>query len=593
MPRWREPILLAISLLSRQFYDDTQDLLLAILNAASAYERVLHRDLLFVVDCIIDSVNIPVSFVRDVVQRLLAVYIDRSGLCRYRLLRSSIVERLRALSNNGHDVVVQSAIREMHTECAPAYRTHLAELRRTLGIDDVAGGESLRKDQGEIEVSTMELPQTSSGKSDDKAGLPDIRVENTQARVLRILALADSPGDELPIQIPDWLRDDDVEVRQWATLIVARKVEWYRQYAPHLLEELINAAESDDDQLRFRSVTLLNGLSHAMSAVDDSESIRWLVKALSRQYTEGSQVRKALIANYLDGIKHDNPDLITCWLETLAQKDELTRIEARRGLNTVHQASAEVLTLLCATLGDFARPLPLRRAAADVLGEIVRSNANQRVNSSIHAALISTLGGPDIHIRRRAAYALQWTTGQSEWTVVQSLLHSAHSDPDSETRVLALRSAGRVLHAVRGFRDVDVSKEALFRWLEAQAKECRGFGRNDVTEAVKQLPNLTVLKEAPDAGAVLDALAHPDALGLADGTAARLRGAQEWDKLLQSARQEWQFRRYWLETLAPFAGSDYPGRELAGRAGTGYSACRRLRPGLPLPRRRRTSSPLA
>jgi hypothetical protein len=30
---------------------------------------------------------------------------------------------------------------------------------------------------------------------------------------------------------------------------------------------------------------------------------------------------------------------------------------------------------------------------------------------------------------------------------------------------------------------------------------------------------------------------------------ARLRGAQEWDQLLHSARQEWQFRRYWKEAL--------------------------------------------
>jgi hypothetical protein len=149
----------------------------------------------------------------------------------------------------------------------------------------------------------------------------------------------------------------------------------------------------------------------------------------------------------------------------LAQEDDPARKEARQGMNMVYQVSAEVLSLLCAALSDPARSLAARRAVADALIKILKNNANQRSDTAIHAALTTVLDDTDTDIRRSAAYALQWTTGQGAWSVAQALLRAAQADTDSETHALSLRSAGRVLHAVR-VRDVDVSKEASFRWLE-------------------------------------------------------------------------------------------------------------------------------
>jgi predicted NACHT family NTPase len=83
-PRWREPILLAVGSLSKQFYDDTQDLLRAILEANSAYEEILHRDLLFAAACIGDSVNVAPVLRYQIARKLLALYCDRRGAGRFK-----------------------------------------------------------------------------------------------------------------------------------------------------------------------------------------------------------------------------------------------------------------------------------------------------------------------------------------------------------------------------------------------------------------------------------------------------------------------------------------------------------------------------
>jgi hypothetical protein len=78
LARWQEPILLAVGSLSKQFYDDTHELLWAILEAGSAYEGMLHRDLLFTATCVGDSVNVAPVLRQEIAGRLLALYCDRA-----------------------------------------------------------------------------------------------------------------------------------------------------------------------------------------------------------------------------------------------------------------------------------------------------------------------------------------------------------------------------------------------------------------------------------------------------------------------------------------------------------------------------------
>lgn len=109
-PRWREPILLAIGSLSKQFYDDTRELLESIVDAGSDYETVLHRDLLFAAACVGDSVNLAPILRRKIADKLLDIYCDPHHAGRYRWLRDQCKEALLALCNDQGDTLVEASL---------------------------------------------------------------------------------------------------------------------------------------------------------------------------------------------------------------------------------------------------------------------------------------------------------------------------------------------------------------------------------------------------------------------------------------------------------------------------------------------------
>jgi hypothetical protein len=115
MPRWREPILLAVGSLSKQFYDDTHELLRAILEAGSPYEKFLHRDLLFAAACVGDSVNVTPVLRQEIAGKLLALYCDRRGAGRFRLLQQQVKDALLTLCNDQGDTAVEDALAEVIT----------------------------------------------------------------------------------------------------------------------------------------------------------------------------------------------------------------------------------------------------------------------------------------------------------------------------------------------------------------------------------------------------------------------------------------------------------------------------------------------
>lgn len=118
LPRWREPILLAVGSLSKQFYDDTDDLLRAILDVGSDYEPALHRDLIFAASCVGDSGNVAPILRQEIAARLLTLYCDRHHAGRYRLLQKQVKDALLNLCNDQGDVAVEAALAEVLTNCA-------------------------------------------------------------------------------------------------------------------------------------------------------------------------------------------------------------------------------------------------------------------------------------------------------------------------------------------------------------------------------------------------------------------------------------------------------------------------------------------
>ena len=67
-PRWREPILLAMGLLNKTFYESTTDILFRLLDLKSDYESILHRDLIFVADYIRENPMLPILYVKRLLQ---------------------------------------------------------------------------------------------------------------------------------------------------------------------------------------------------------------------------------------------------------------------------------------------------------------------------------------------------------------------------------------------------------------------------------------------------------------------------------------------------------------------------------------------
>jgi hypothetical protein len=108
-----------------------------------------------------------------------------------------------------------------------------------------------------------------------------------------------------------------------------------------------------------------------------------------------------------------------------------------------------------------------------------------------------------------------------------------------------------VLQVSWGYRDVDISKDALLRWLEKGMGTRVWFRFDEVTEVVKQLATLSGVKEAPDAATLLAVLSQPERLGLPADITTRLRDSEWWHTLIDNAQLEWNLRHYWLDKL-PF-----------------------------------------
>jgi len=428
--------------------------------------------------------------------------------------------------------------------------------RRLLALTLLSDREALREAMAEV-LATRFLSQTmDAGEALSGLGLL-LQLKQSPAGLYPWLRSLCAPDNAHPLAV--WLRQIlaahglmlDAPPATLARLLMADDADACTAASLALLAGdlpallvpiLVEAAQSPDDRVRIKGEQQLYSVCRKLPTDGSTSAVEWLLHFKRDVNAKKNGHLGTVSVGALGEVKHEQPYWVTQWLDVVEQEDNLERKVAREGLNTIMKAAPGVLALLCATLNDPARFPTVRRSVADTIGEVLRNNRDQRSNATIHTAFTTALGDPETNVRRNVTYALQWTEGQGAWDVAQALLHTAQSEPDSETRTLALRSLGRVLHAVRGFRDVDVSKEALLRWLPGEA------GRN-IKEDLEKVLDLSVVKDVTDADAVLDALAHPDALGLPEETATRLRDSEEWDKLLQSTRQEWQFRCYWAETL--------------------------------------------
>lgn len=313
-----------------------------------------------------------------------------------------------------------------------------------------------------------------------------------------------------------------------------------------LLPVLVDAAQSLDDRVRMNGKLGLFRMSGRLATDGSTEAVETLVGLLQEGLRLGD--RRLVTLSYGAGfqIEHNHPFWITHWLRALEQDDEPARSLSRHGLRTIFRVSAEVRAQLCDRLVDPGRSLAARRAIVGTFTDLMRGYTDHRTDKAIQSALTAALKDPDPKVRQLAALGLQWAVGQGAWPVARALLDAARPDRDTETRVVALTSAGRLLGNLRGLRDLNASKDALLGWIKEQAGK---RGRYDLNPTLEQLTGLSAFEVAQDAESLLAALTQPDTLGLPEQTAAQLLGSKEWESWLEKARKEWEDRRFWLDVL--------------------------------------------
>ncbi len=316
-----------------------------------------------------------------------------------------------------------------------------------------------------------------------------------------------------------------------------------------VVETLLETVHSPDDRIRMKGRQGLISMGNNLASDGRTHANVYLLEKFLEADEHADGLLLHVLFNALINIRHEQPYWVTRWLNANTQGQEPDEVSIR-GINYIGEASQEVLSRVCSVLNDSSRSTKIRYAVAFMISNMLRTNEHTRSDQTLIDPLIIALNESDLEIRRFAAYGLQWASGRAAWPAATALERIALTDSDLRTRVLAIRSLGRTLHRARGFRDLDVSKEALFRWMQTETRSQLSIRRNETGAAVKLLPRLFTAEEAPDAETILTKLEEPQDLRLPDDLAP-LATSSKWKTLIERAKQEWEVRRYWLAKL-PF-----------------------------------------
>ena len=229
-PRWQEPILLAIGYLSEAFPSMPGDIIRSAILAEGAdaaeegfapsqYEDVLHRDLLLAAQCIGDCVTIEQGLRRQVVERLVRLYLDSAGAGKYVTLRERIAEALNYLRNseaaNEAAEMALAALRDEKDDVRRSAAAALGELK--VGAPEVVSGllAALRDEKDFVRMSATRALGKIGGTEEVVGGLlaalrdEDDYVQSSAARALGEVSKdrkSKLPQD-LSHQVADALRD--------------------------------------------------------------------------------------------------------------------------------------------------------------------------------------------------------------------------------------------------------------------------------------------------------------------------------------------------------------------------------------------------
>ncbi len=114
LPRWEEPILLAISFYGMEFPEDVDSLIEEAilgehLGGPSPYEEILHRDLLFAVRCLGDQ-DLSIGLMQRLLGEFLKLWVDVSGAVNYYPLMERMERVMRTLPDTQAGVKLHNTL---------------------------------------------------------------------------------------------------------------------------------------------------------------------------------------------------------------------------------------------------------------------------------------------------------------------------------------------------------------------------------------------------------------------------------------------------------------------------------------------------
>ena len=214
-----------------------------------------------------------------------------------------------------------------------------------------------------------------------------------------------------------------------------------------LLPALVAVALTGSARLRWSGFFLLREVCSALPTDGSTAAVGWLTRhSYETSYGspwEGTGHAATVLAGATTAVNHVAPYWVLTWFDAIEHGSEADRRVAITALQELSQASEEVVDCLRAKLAS-APDEAVRVSAAWSMYALQRSSPQARSNPVFTDALVKALGDPAPRVCRAAALALRWTEHDAV-TTGERLLTFAREDTDTEARVHALVSLGRIL----------------------------------------------------------------------------------------------------------------------------------------------------
>ena len=529
-PRWREVILLAVSIIGLLQNDEegvTELVQKAILEAGSLFETWLHRDLLFAGLCLADDIGVSIACEDEIIEQIVSLYITSpydslrdalssmltawSGtraatklanlvLCllnKWEIAnqpRSFLIARLSDVSSSKFEDDFAACYKYLIYQYKEAQNKLLPLYSKYLILHDQTKDDTI----DQFESALVLLPETSFGIRQSVVTTLG-QIGSDEPRIIDALLQALSDANLLVRRAAaialGQVGSDKTAIID-ALLQALSDIDWIVRYAaihalgqndsddPRLVDALLQALSDPDSDVREVGATAFRQITSAQPHVVDT-----LFQNLSDSYSPNRET--AVIA--FGQIGSDEPRIVDALLQTLSDSDLSVRREATIALGQIGSNDPRIIDTMLQALSD--KDWVIRYAATQAIGHIGSDEPR------IVDALLQTLSDSDLSVRREATIALG-QIGSNDPRIIDTMLQ-ALSDKDWVIRYAATQAIGHigsdeprivdVLLQTLSDPNLSVRQEAISALGQTNSDEPR------IVDALLQTlsdPNLSVRQEA-------------------------------------------------------------------------------------------------